>query len=141
MLTILPSIVHGSCNGRLLQLSECIELLKSEVKKKMKHEVGEVGVRRLSKSHSTETLRGERPIFYPIAACARELSVVRDDGGRRSAFAVQPSKESREERQSSHSCLRSKLAHARSSSRGESANPEGGGAGNTEWNLGLKLNA
>jgi hypothetical protein len=35
MLTILPSIVHGSCNDLLLRLIECIESLKSEVKQKM----------------------------------------------------------------------------------------------------------
>jgi hypothetical protein len=39
-LPILPSIFHGSCNGHLLQLSECIELLKCEVKKKMNDEGG-----------------------------------------------------------------------------------------------------
>jgi len=37
-LPILPSIVHGSCNGLQLQLIECIESLKCEVKKKMMHE-------------------------------------------------------------------------------------------------------
>jgi hypothetical protein len=35
MVSILPSICHGSCNGRLLQLVECIESIKSDVKKKM----------------------------------------------------------------------------------------------------------
>src|SRR5690242_1908899 len=36
-LPILPSIIHGSCNGLQLQLIECIESLKCEVKKKMMH--------------------------------------------------------------------------------------------------------
>jgi hypothetical protein len=33
--SILPSIVHGLRNGVLLQLIECIESIKSDVKKKM----------------------------------------------------------------------------------------------------------
>jgi len=34
--SILPSIVHGKiCNDDLLQLIDCIELMKNEVKKKM----------------------------------------------------------------------------------------------------------
>jgi hypothetical protein len=34
--SILPSIFHGKiCNDRLLQLIDCIELMKNEVKKKM----------------------------------------------------------------------------------------------------------
>jgi hypothetical protein len=33
--SILPSIVHGLSNGVLLQLIECIESIKSDVKKKM----------------------------------------------------------------------------------------------------------
>jgi len=37
--SILPSIVHGKfCNDALLQLIDCIESMKNEVKKKM-HEV------------------------------------------------------------------------------------------------------
>ena len=35
MLTILPSIIHGSRNDELLRLFECIESIKSEVKQKM----------------------------------------------------------------------------------------------------------
>jgi hypothetical protein len=34
--SILPSIFHGKiCNAVLLQLIDCIELMKNEVKKKM----------------------------------------------------------------------------------------------------------
>jgi hypothetical protein len=36
IVSILPSIVHGKiCNDHLLQLIDCIELMKNEVKKKM----------------------------------------------------------------------------------------------------------
>src|SRR5229473_4966995 len=49
-LPILPSIIHGSRNGRLLRLSECIESIKCEVKKKMMHELDRRGVRRSRRS-------------------------------------------------------------------------------------------
>src|SRR5438067_13763146 len=58
-LPILPSIFHGSCNGHLLQLSECIELLKCEVKKKMNDEGG--------RSRGTKVTE----VFSATKTCAR----------------------------------------------------------------------
>jgi len=35
IVSILPSIIHGLCNGHQLQLFECIESVKNDVKRKM----------------------------------------------------------------------------------------------------------
>ena len=62
-LPILPSIVHGSCNGLLLQLSECIESLKSEVKQKMMLKGDASGVRKSWRSSTNEIFVGCAGIF------------------------------------------------------------------------------
>jgi hypothetical protein len=63
------------CNGRLLQLSECIELLKSEVKKKMKHEAGRIGGTKVTEESFTGIIPARAMNFLPARVCAPDISL------------------------------------------------------------------
>ena len=74
--SILPSIIHGLCNAPLLQLFECIESMKNDVKRKMmmrEHEKStlksqikmvrkkKISFHRFSNSFSTSPVTNHRP--------------------------------------------------------------------------------
>jgi hypothetical protein len=64
--SILPSILHGLCNGALLQLFECIESMKNEVKKKMM--MTERSMRVLKSQ--TGGVRKEKIFFFSFLTCS-----------------------------------------------------------------------
>jgi hypothetical protein len=67
--------VHGSCNDELLQLSECIESLKSEVKQKMMLNDERDGVRRSPRTPDQDFLCVTRRNFQRTTIRASNFSV------------------------------------------------------------------
>jgi hypothetical protein len=74
-LPILPSIIHGSCNGLQLQLIECIESLKCEVKKKMMHEDVTGDGTKVTGKHRRRNLRMPGDVFYRATAFRTQFKV------------------------------------------------------------------
>jgi hypothetical protein len=82
--SILPSIFHGKiCNDRLLQLIDCIELMKNEVKKKMQ----DVNERCCTKvTERGERTRKSRP---RATKTDREHAIAMDEKAARKAAAME----------------------------------------------------
>ena len=67
-----------ACNGLQLQLSECIESLKCEVKQKMKHEVGRRSGTKVIEEACAEDLRCRRRNFRWDNRSLREILAMSD---------------------------------------------------------------
>src|SRR5207237_8106798 len=70
--SILPSIIHGLCNAPLLQLFECIESMKNDVKRKMMMRVHAKSVLKSQIKIVRKEKNFFRPFFYSstILSCA-----------------------------------------------------------------------